>query len=168
LAQGIIGLVVTDHSPCPPSLKKLDEGDFRTAWGGISSLAVALSVVWSGASRRGLGLRDVARWMAENPARLAGCNSRKGRIAAGYDADFVVFDPEAEFVVEKEHLYQRHALSPYVGETLRGIVQATYLRGEPVFVHGEFPGKPRGREFSHRNQTHAGRSRLRTPVEEIG
>jgi len=85
--------------------------------------------------------------MAEAPAQLAGCNASKGRIAAGYDADLVVFDPEAEFQVTPERLHFRHPLSPYLGETLRGVVKATYLRGQSVFLNDEFPGEPVGREW---------------------
>ena len=147
LRDGTIDLVATDHSPCPPSMKKLEEGNFKTAWGGIASLSMALPVMWTGASARGFTLSDIARWMAEGPARLAGCHARKGRIAAGCDADFVVFEPEAEFVVTKERLHQRHAVSPYLGENLRGVVKATYLRGKLVFADGEFPGEPSGKEF---------------------
>jgi len=147
LRDGIIDLVVTDHSPCPPAMKRLDEGSFKTAWGGIASLSVALAVMWTEASQRGFSLMDIARWMAEGPARLAGCHSRKGRIAAGYDADLVVFYPEANFKVTTERLHYRHPVSPYVGESLRGVVKATYLRGQPVFVDGTFPGEPRGREL---------------------
>lgn len=128
-------------------MKKLDEGNFRTAWGGISSLSVALPVMWTEARERGFTLLDIARWMAAEPARLAGCQMRKGRIAAGFDADFVVFDPEGEFVVAEERLHYRYPLSPYMGETLGGVVKATYLRGKPVFLDGEFPGEPAGREF---------------------
>ena len=147
LRDGIIDLVVTDHSPCPPAMKRLDEGSFKTAWGGIASLSVALAVMWTEASQRGFSLMDIARWMAEGPARLAGCHSRKGRIAAGYDADLVVFYPEANFKVTTERLHYRHPVSPYVGESLRGVVKATYLRGQPVFVDGTFPGESRGREL---------------------
>ena len=147
LRDGVIDMVVTDHSPCPPGMKKLDEGNFRTAWGGISSLSVALSLMWTEASNRGFTLLDIARWMVAAPARLVGCEMPKGRIAAGFDADFVVFDPEREFVVTEERLHYRHPLSPYMGEKLRGVVKATYLRGKPVFLEGEFPGKPAGREF---------------------
>jgi allantoinase len=147
LRDGVIDLVATDHSPCPPAMKKLDEGNFKTAWGGISSVSVALPVMWTEASHRGFTLLDIARWMAEGPARLAGCQRRKGRIARGFNADFVIFDPEGEFVVTKERLHYRHPLSPYIGETLRGIVKGTYLRGKPVFIKGEFPGEPIGREF---------------------
>lgn len=147
LREGVIDLVATDHSPCPPSMKKLEEGNFKTAWGGVASLSVALPLMWTEASARGFTLSDIARWMAAGPARLAGCHARKGRIAAGCDADFVVFEPEAEVQVTKDRLFYRHAISPYLGEKLRGSVKTTYLRGKIVFAEGKFPGEPTGREY---------------------
>ena len=152
LKDGTIDLVVTDHSPCPPAMKGLAEGNFRTAWGGIASLSMALPLMWTEAGERGFTLRDVSRWMAAAPARLAGCDTRKARIAAGCDADFVVFDPDREFVVTEERLHYRHRVSPYLGETLRGLVKATYLRGNPVFAEGEFHGEPAGREYAVTHQ----------------
>ncbi len=148
LRDGTIDFVVTDHSPCPPVMKRLREGNFRTAWGGIASLSVALPLMWTEASQSGFTLLDLARWMAAGPARLGGCDTRKGRIAAGYDADLVIFEPEREFVVTKDRLHYRHTVSPYLGEALRGVVKATYLRGRPVFSEGEFPGAPAGREYT--------------------
>lgn len=148
LRDGVIDLVATDHSPCPPAMKRLDQGNFETAWGGISSLSIALPVMWIEASARGFDLTNIARWMALEPARLAGCERTKGRIAAGCDADFVIFDPDGEFVVTGERLHYRHSVSPYLGRKLRGVVKATYLRGKQVFVDGEFPGLPAGRELA--------------------
>jgi allantoinase len=142
-----IDLVATDHSPCPPVMKKFVEGDFRAAWGGIASLSMALPVMNTEAGKRGFSLNDIARWMAGAPAKLAGCDTRKGQIAAGYDADFVVFEPESEFVVSKDRLHYRHPISPYLGENLRGVVKATYLRGKLVFSNGEFPGEAIGQEL---------------------
>ena len=147
LRDGIIDFVVSDHSPCPPRMKRWGEGDFRTAWGGIASLSMALPVMWTEAQRRGFGLAEIARWMSERPARLAGCEKRKGRLAAGHDADLVVFDPEAEFTVTEERLHHRYPVSPYLGEKLCGVVKRTYLRGAVVFQDGAFPVEPRGREF---------------------
>jgi allantoinase len=147
LREGVIDQVVTDHSPCPPAMKRMEEGSFRSAWGGIASLSLALPVMWTEAERRGFALTDIVQWMAAQPARLAGCDARKGQIAAGYDADFVVFDPEAEFTVTGNRLHQRHPVSPYLGAKVRGLVQRTYLRGSPVFCDGEFPGEVTGREF---------------------
>ena len=150
LRDETIDMVVTDHSPCPPAMKRISEGNFRTAWGGIASLSVALSLMWTETCRRGFTLLDLARWMSAEPARLAGCDTHKGRIAPGYDADFVVFDSERDFVVAGERLHYRHPVSPYLGETLRGVVKATYLRGNPVFTDETFPGQPAGREFQAR------------------
>jgi allantoinase len=151
LKDRTIDFVVTDHSPCPPEMKRLDEGSFKTAWGGIASLSVALPLMYSEARVRQFSLSDITHWMAEQPARLAGCHLHKGRIASGYDADFVVFDTESEFVVSEERLYYRHPVSPYMGEKLRGIVKATYLRGNLVFEGGRFIGEPIGREFRRPN-----------------
>ncbi|HTF25454.1 MAG TPA: allantoinase AllB [Candidatus Limnocylindria bacterium] len=147
LQEGVIDLVATDHSPCPPEMKRLGERNFRTAWGGISSLSLALPVMWTEANGRGFTLIDIARWMAEGPARLAACESQKGRIAKNLDADFVVFEPETEFTATEDRLFYRHCVSPYLGEKLCGVVKATYLRGSCVFGDGNFPGEPIGREF---------------------
>ncbi len=144
LADGTIGLVVSDHSPCPPLLKQPDRGDFMTAWGGIASLQLALPVVWTEARRRGLGLDRVASWMAEAPARLAGLGARKGRIAPGYDADLVAFDPDASFEVKGAGIHHRHKLTPYLGRRLHGVVRKTWLGGRPVVSQGSFEGAPRG------------------------
>jgi allantoinase len=135
-------------------MKQLEKGHFGWAWGGIAGLATALPVLWTEAQRRGFDLTDIARWMAEKPAQLAGCAGRKGQIARGCDADFVVFDADAEFEVTAAGLPYRHKLSPYLGERLRGVVRRTYLRGQLVYRDGEFPGEPafpgnpRGRELS--------------------
>jgi allantoinase len=131
LADGTIDLVVSDHSPCTPELKRLDAGDFGLAWGGISSLELGLPVVWTEARRRGFALADVARWMAEGPARLVGLG-RKGRIAPGHDADLCVFAPDEAFVVDPGRLHHRHPLTPYAGRRLRGVVRGTWLRGQEL------------------------------------
>jgi len=146
LRDGTIDLVATDHSPCPPEMKRLAEGNFRSAWGGIASLSIALPLMYTEATNRGFSLLDIVRWMSEAPANLAGCRGRKGRLAAGHDADFVVFDPESEFVVSEDQLHYRHPVSPYLGEKLRGVVKATYLRGRKVFSDGQFPGESIGLE----------------------
>jgi allantoinase len=126
-----IGMVVSDHSPSPPEMKS---GPYETAWGGIASLEVGLSVM----ATLHDDLRDLAKWMAEAPARLAGLH-RKGRIAPGCDADLVLFDPQASWTVEAERLHQRHKITPYAGRRLRGRVVSTWLRGEKIYDDGEFP-----------------------------
>ncbi|MGI4855279.1 MAG: allantoinase AllB, partial [Janthinobacterium lividum] len=128
LRSGVIDLVATDHSPCPPAMKRAEDGRFNVAWGGIASLSTALPVMWTEAQARGLTLRDVARWMSGAPAALAGLRQQVGGIEVGRDANFVVFDPDADFTVRPDVLHYRHKVSPYLGERLRGVVLETVLR----------------------------------------
>ena len=147
LREGVIDLVATDHSPCPPAMKRMEEGRFDLAWGGIAGLSVALPVLWTDAVQRGFALDDIARWMSAAPAALAGLDAQAGALEAGREANFTVFDPEAEFAVTPDKLHFRHRISPYVGELMHGVVQATYLRGEPVYRAGDFVSHARGREL---------------------
>src|SRR5215813_8286767 len=134
LGAATLGLVVSDHSPAPPALKC--RGDFVRAWGGIASIELGLAAVWTEARDRGYSVGDVARWMSEAPAALAGLSARKGRIAPGYDADLVVWNPDDEFLVEASRLHQRHKVTPYAGRRLRGTVRTTFLRGQRVWDGG--------------------------------
>ncbi|HEY8256669.1 MAG TPA: allantoinase AllB [Gemmatimonadales bacterium] len=132
LAQGELDAVVSDHSPAPPALKLREEGDFVRAWGGIASLQLGLPAVWTAARARGHPPERLAKWLCEGPARLAGLLGRKGAIAPGYDADLVVWNPEKEFVVDPTMIRHRHPMTPWVGRTLAGVVEATYLRGHKI------------------------------------
>jgi len=145
LAQSRIDLIATDHSPAPATMKHVDDGDFLQAWGGIASLQIGLSAVWTGAAERNIEIDRVVEWMSAAPARLAGLDHLKGRIAAGYDADLVVFNPDEEWVVSGRALHHRHSVTPYEGLRLRGTVQKTILRGEVVFDRRDETGLPRGR-----------------------
>jgi allantoinase len=131
LRDGVIGLVVSDHSPSTVELKRLDSGDFAAAWGGIASLQLGLPVVWTEARRRGFTLADVASWMSAGPAALVGLR-RKGAIEVGRDADLVVFAPEDTWVVDVHRLHHRNPLTPYDGRTMTGAVRRTWLRGVQV------------------------------------
>jgi allantoinase len=139
-----IDLVATDHSPAPPALKHLDDGDFIRAWGGIASLQLGLAAMWTGAATRGMLFDHIAHWMSGATARLAGLVRTKGAIAGGRDADLVIWDPDAEAVVDPSSLYHRHPVTPYAGMRLRGAVRKTLLRGEVIFEDGRFAAKPMG------------------------
>jgi allantoinase len=145
LVAGDLLLIASDHSPSPPDRKHLDDGDFIAAWGGISSVQLALPVVWTAARERGHSLADLAEWMSAAPARLVGLDGPKGAIAAGRDADLVLFDPDASFTVDPSALYHRHPVTPYAGLVLHGVVRATYLRGRMAWDGRRFANRPRGR-----------------------
>ncbi|MEU1312518.1 allantoinase AllB [Streptomyces cinnamoneus] len=141
LADGTIDCIVSDHSPCTADLK---DGDFGTAWGGISSLQLGLSAVWTAARRRGHTLHDVARWMSTAPAALAGL-AHKGAIAPGRDADFAVLAPDETFTVDPAALHHRNPVTAYAGRTLHGVVRSTWLRGRKIADRGGVPPEPTGR-----------------------
>jgi allantoinase len=133
LIAGDIQLVASDHSPCPPAMKRSD-GNFFAAWGGIASLQLALPAVWTGARERGVSVARIAEWMCEHTAELAGLSGRKGKIAPGFDADLVVWNPDERFRVEPKALRHRHAVTPYAGRDLYGVVHETYVGGRCVFA----------------------------------
>ena len=138
LLDGTLDAVVSDHSPCPPAMKRRDTGDFMAAWGGIASLQLGLSVVWTAMRARGIPIERLATWMSAAPARLLGLSAKKGAIAPGHDADLVGWMPDEEFTVRPEALLHRHPLTPYAGARLAGVVHSTFVRGECVYdrAHG--------------------------------
>lgn len=152
--DSVIKTVVSDHSPCTPELKLLpshvpgslnskttsgaeqNSGDFFSAWGGISSVGLGLSILWTETRRRQLDesqtLLDIVRWCCENTALQVGLEASKGALKVGMDGDVAVFDPEAEFEVEPSAMLFRNKCSPYQGKVLKGIAKATWLRGRLV------------------------------------
>ena len=160
LIDGTIDLIATDHSPCPPPMKRLvptqpgeEPGRFDLAWGGIPSLSTALSVLWTECTRRELTLSQLAQWTSAAPARLAGLATHVGSIEPGKHANLVAFDPAASFTLTANRLHYRHKISPYLGETLRGLVRSTWLRGQRVFSRDAagvdvFPSTASGREYA--------------------
>jgi len=128
-----------------------EAGRFDEAWGGIPSLSIALSVLWTDCVARGIPLAKLVEWVSNKPARMAGVGAYVGAIAPGMHANLVAFDREARFTLAPEHLHYRHAISPYMGETLRGVVRSTWLRGERVYENRDgirFTDPPRGREYA--------------------
>jgi allantoinase len=131
LVAGTIDCIVSDHSPSTRDLKQPAGGDFQAAWGGISSLQLGLSLVWTEANRRGIHLERVVEWMATRPADLVGLGG-KGRIAVGADADFSIFAPDDSFTVDAQTLLHKNHVSAYDTRQLSGVVRSTYLRGRRI------------------------------------
>ncbi|KPI35232.1 Allantoinase [Cyphellophora attinorum] len=172
-AEGVIKTVVSDHSPCTPDLKLLPgtvpghvaptkppsgakDGDFFSAWGGISSVGLGLPILWTEMSRRGLttttqfdtAITNLVTWCATNTAHQVGLERSKGDLAVGFDADFCVFDPEQKWTVEPSTMLFRNKCSPYQGREMVGMVKQTILRGRTIYdrglskeSHGGFVGK---------------------------
>jgi allantoinase len=144
LVDGTIDFIVSDHSPCPGEMKLRESGDFMKAWGGIASLQLRLPVIWTEARRRGFSLLDITKWLCANPARQVSLEPQKGAIAAGADADLVIWNPDQQFPVTADTLHHRHKITPYAGETLSGVVQQTFLRGKKIYDGAHFADAPLG------------------------
>lgn len=138
LIEGVIDMVVSDHSPCTANLKLMDEGDFLEAWGGIAALQFSLPVMWTQIKKRGFGFLELTGWMSAAPAKLAGLDKSKGHLAVGYDADIVIWHPEKEFKIVPEMIHFKNKLTPYLGMNLYGVVETTFVRGRKIYDRGQF------------------------------
>lgn len=105
LQDGTIDFVVSDHSPCVRELKLIEEGDVMRAWGGISTLGLGLSLLWTEGQKRGASLGKVVEWTSRRTAVHAGVGDRKGQLKVGYDGDVVIWDSEAIFEVGQRGLF---------------------------------------------------------------
>lgn len=144
LENGTIDMIASDHSPCTYDLKARK---FSDAWGGIASLQVSLSAVWTKAKERGIGLEKISEWMSESTSKLVSLERTKGKIEIGKDADFVIWNPDEKFIVEPDLLHHKNKISAYHHEELYGTVKATFVRGELVYNNEKFSDLPMGKSI---------------------
>ncbi|MCU4676029.1 allantoinase AllB [Catenovulum sp. 2E275] len=143
LKDGVIDCIVSDHSPCTPQLKNLDSGDLENAWGGISGLQFGLSLVWSKAKQLGFSLTELANLMSTQPAKLLNLK-HKGEIAVGKQADFCIFSADKSYTITAECIHHKHKISPYIGNKVTGVIEATWLAGQPIYQNQSFVGQASG------------------------
>ncbi|MEO5572144.1 MAG: allantoinase AllB [Bacteroidia bacterium] len=138
LLDGTIDFIATDHSPAPPSMKKIELGNFKKAWGGIAGLQFSLPAIWTKAKDKNISTQQIAKWLCENPAKFIGLENTKGKIQKGFDADIVVWNPDKKFTVEENMIQHRHKITPHLNKELSGVVEQTYVAGKKVFDDGKF------------------------------
>ena len=151
LENGLINFITSDHSPCTAELKNLEVGDFEKAWGGISSIQFTLPVIWTECKTRGYSMDQLINWMSKQPAKFIGKDQQKGQISPGFDADLVCWNPDKKYIIQKEAIHHKNKLTPYEGESLYGVVNATFLRGQKVCKNGEFLEDPKGKIILNNN-----------------
>jgi allantoinase len=131
LEGGQLDLISSDHSPCAPELKYVE--DFFAAWGGISGCQTTLALLLGeGHVTRGLPLARLAALLSSAPARRFALTG-KGVLEPGADADLVLVRIGVQDTVASERLRYRHQISAWVGHRLRVRIERTLLRGETVF-----------------------------------
>ncbi len=140
LVDGTIDFVSSDHSPCTPALKLKASGDFSAAWGGIASVQLGLPILWTAARARGIPLETVHRWLSAGPAAFLDKPLRRKAQVPGLallqPGNLIAFRPDATSTIEASQLLFRHPLTPYMGRSVTGVVEQTWLRGQPALEWG--------------------------------
>ena len=132
LANGVLDFIASDHSPAPPHIKELESGNLQKAWGGIAGLQFLLPASWT-AMKGNISIEKFIPLLTEHPAIFLQAEKRKGKLAVGYDADLVIWNPDKQFEVKPGDILHRYNCSPYNGQNLYGTVQQTIVNGEMVF-----------------------------------
>ena len=132
LANGVLDFITTDHSPAPPDIKELETGNLLKAWGGIAGLQFLLPAAWT-AMKGELSIEKFIPLLTENPSKFLQADNRKGKLAVGYDADIVIWNPDEKFEVKPGDILHRYNCSPYNGQKLSGTVQQTIVNGITVY-----------------------------------
>lgn len=143
VAEGLVDVIGSDHSPCTWDLKENGMDNIWKAWGGISGLQSMLpALLTEGAHKRGLPLTSLVRMLSANPARLYGLDDQKGAIQEGLDADLVVVDLDREWTLTEDQLFYKNKHSAYVGYSFKGEVVQTLVRGKTVYQDGKIVADP--------------------------
>ncbi len=141
--DGLVDVIASDHSPCPPEDKRRGDADIWAAWGGISGVQTLLPLLLTeGVGRRGLDWPAIVRLTSANPARRFGLYPRKGALRVGSDADLALVDPDRAWTLGSEDLLTRWPISPFLGHTFRGRVDATFVRGRAVWRNNQIVAEP--------------------------
>ena len=141
--HGILDFISTDHSPASPSVKEIETGDLKKAWGGIAGLQFLLPASWT-ALKENISLEEFIPLVTSKPARFIN-ESNRGEIKAGNYADLVMWDPNDKMSISEEDILFRHKISPYIGEELFGTIQQTIVNGDTVFQHGKIINQNKGK-----------------------
>ncbi len=152
LSRNDLQIVTTDHCPFTYEEKATGLNNYSQIPGGVPSIEMRFAALYSQGVRQ--GWLSLSQWVAQcctNPAKLMGL-SKKGEIIVGYDADLVIFDPDATKTLTPETLHETAGWTPYAGLTLQGWPQTTLSRGKIVVQDGEFVGDGGNGRFLHRTQ----------------
>ena len=143
LKNGVLDFISTDHSPAPPSIKEIETGNLKKAWGGIAGIQFLLSASWS-ALKNSISIEEFIPLVTSKPAAFIKANN-KGKLSVGADADIVIWDSKGSKIVQQEDILFKHKISPYIAENLTGIVIETIVNGETVFSKNQIKTKNKGR-----------------------
>jgi allantoinase len=140
--SGVLDFITTDHSPAPPSIKEMETGNLKKAWGGIAGIQFLLNGSWT-ALKDTMTLEQFIPLITSKPADFIKAKN-KGTIEIGKDADFVIWNPEESEIINEEDILFRYKISPYIGQNLYGTVSETIVNGETVYQNKSIKSKNKG------------------------
>lgn len=144
LISGILTVVATDHSPAPANLKEIESGNLHKAWGGIAGIQYLLQASWT-SLQDSMSLEQFIPLLTSNAAKMIGADLKKGKIAVGFDADLVIWEPEKSVVIAASAALFKHKISPYIGKKLNATITETIVNGNSVFINNSIKNFHKGK-----------------------
>ena len=142
LKNGVLDFITTDHSPAIPSVKEIESGNLKKAWGGIAGIQFLLSASWT-ALKDTMSLEAFIPLVTSHPASFIMAD-KKGTLKVGYDADIVIWNPEESSTIQEKDILFKHKISPYIAQTLNGVIIETIVMGETVYKNKIITNKNKG------------------------
>lgn len=147
IARGDISVVATDHTAYTLAQKEKGKDDFSLIPNGCMGVENMYPYMLGKANGGALSFNKVVALCARNPARMFGCDDRKGHIAPGFDADIVVYDPAKRVTVTQagQHASTDHTI--WEGTEITGYPVITLVRGVAAYRDGAFVGERGAGQF---------------------
>jgi dihydroorotase len=146
IADGTVDTIGSDHAPHSRAAKEKPWPDCAAGLTGVQTL---LPMMLSQVNAGRLSLNRLADLMSAGPARIYGAVN-KGRIAAGYDADFSLVDLKQTHIISNAEMATQCGWTPFDGIKITGMPRATIIRGHLAMRDGEILGAPEGRPITFR------------------
>lgn len=135
LRKGSIDFISSDHFYCSRREKEMGKQDIRKAPGGIPGIEHSFSLMYHyGVNEGKISFTRLVELMAIEPAKFCGYYPRKGNLAPGSDADFILFDPHKKWTIKEHDMFSAAHYTPFAGRQIKGKVLKTFVRGREVFA----------------------------------
>jgi len=152
LAAGEIDMINADHAPSTREQKAAGEDNVFDAPFRIPGVETVLPLMLNGVADGKVSLERVVEVFATNPAKILDLHPRKGSLQVGADANLTVVDLDRERTLRDEDVVAKCGWTPFDGPRITGGVDATFVRGEPVYRDGKVVGDPGYGEFVRRGE----------------
>jgi len=142
--DGSIDIIGSDHAPYTKEEKEKGSEDIFTPPAGFPGLSTRLPLLFTAVKEGKIKLDKMVKLICENPAKIFGLYPKKGTIAVGSDADFVIFDPDKKDIISKDKMFTkcRDSALVYDGWEVYGKPEKTIVRGKIVFNDGKITISP--------------------------